>query len=168
MTSRQRKRILYAAAAVCLLLALLQWGFIPAQNYRADLQARQELVIKRIQELKTLGRELEQARESATATELAGDKPAGFTLFTFLEEQASADKVKNSVEFMRPLNEQRNGGAQEKVQMRLDPVPLNRLAPFLTHVEQAPEGIFIERMTIRSPRQAPGRLQVDLVFVTFG
>ncbi|MFP4259340.1 MAG: type II secretion system protein GspM [Desulfovermiculus sp.] len=167
MTSRQRRRILYAAAAGCILLALFQWGFIPAQNYRADLQTRQELVIQRIQELKALGRELEQARESATAKEPGGNKPAGFTLFTFLEEQASADKIKNSVEFMRPLDEQRNGRAQEKVQMRLDSVPLNRLTPFLTHVEQAPEGIFIERITIRSPRQTPGRLQVDVVFTTY-
>lgn len=167
MTSQQRKRILYAVAAGCLLLALFQWVFIPAKNYRADLRARQELAIQRLQELQALGRQLEQTKELVTAKEQAGNKPAGFTLFSFLEEQASADKVKNSVEFMRPLSEQRNGRAQEKVQMRLDPVSLDRLTSFLAHVEQAPEGIFIERMTIRSPRQEPGRLRVDLVFTTF-
>jgi general secretion pathway protein M len=167
MTDTQRKHVLYSAAALLLLLAFIQWVLIPAQNYREELKHSQEQALQRLQELKSLGQQLQQAKGHSLQGVRFGKKPAGFTLFSFLEQQATADKIKDSVEYMRPLTEERDGRSQEKVQMRLEPIRLASLATFLAHVEQAPEGIFIERITVRSPRQDPGRLRVDLVFATF-
>ncbi|WP_027370963.1 type II secretion system protein GspM [Desulfovermiculus halophilus] len=167
MSDRQKKRLLYSAAAVLLLVGLIQWGLIPAQHYRQGLKQSQEQALHRLQELRQLGAELKEAQKRSEGPQERGQKQEDFTLFSFLENQATKDNIKGSVEYMRPLTDERNDRSQEKVQMRLEPVRLARLATFLAHVEQAPEGIFIERMTIRSPRQEPGRLRVDLVFATF-
>ena len=167
MTAGQKRHLLYATAAVLIALAVIQWVLLPMIAYRENLTKRQERAEQRLLELRALGQKLAQAEQQSRQETDSEAKPADFTLFSFLEKQATEDGVKDSVEYMRPLTEERNGRAQEKVQIRLEPIRLAKLASFLAHVELAPEGVFVERMTIRSPRQDPGRLRVDLVFATF-
>ena len=168
MDPKQRKYAVFGAAALLLLLAVYQWGVVPALEHKQELIRKQKHTRVRLKELQELGERYERAKQSAGNDESVGSKPSGFTLFSHLESQASKDGLKQKIDYMRPSTQSLSGGLQEQmVQMRLERVSLERLMRFLQHVELAPEGIYVKRATIRSPRNSPGELKVDLVFSTF-
>mgnify|MGYP006290833343 FL=1 len=166
MLDHRRQYLLFSFAGLCLLLALLQWVLFPVQAYRQELKEQQVRTLGRLQELQVLGARLQRVRGFTDSGDEHGLKTPDFTLFSYLEKQATLAQIKDSVEYMRPLSERRAGVVYERVQMRLEPIRLTNLTNFLAHVEQASEDISIQRMTITSPRSDPGRLRVDVVFST--
>jgi general secretion pathway protein M len=168
MTRLQQRQILFGVGILCVLLALVFWGIVPAYDYKAELKAKQQQTRVRLQELKALKAEYEQARSSSGNTQALGSKGPGFTLFSYLEQQASRDGIKERIAYMRPSSENLDSGVvEEQVQMRLENVRLPSLVAFLKSIEFAQESIFVKRMTIRSPRANPGQLRSDLVIVTY-
>jgi general secretion pathway protein M len=168
MTRLQQRQILFGVGILCVLLALVFWGIVPAYNYRAELKDKQQQTRVRLQELKALKAEYEQARSRSGNPRALGSKGPEFTLFSYLEQQASRDGVKEQIAYMRPSSDNlASGVVEEQVQMRLENIRLPRLVAFLESIEYAPESIFVKRMTIRSPRASPGQLRSDLVIVTY-
>jgi general secretion pathway protein M len=168
MDAKQRKLAIFGAAALLVLMAIYQWGVVPAMEYKQELISRQEQARVRLKELRALSERYERAKRSAGKDDSVGSKPSGFTLFSYLETRASKDGLKQKIDYMRPSTKALSGGLEERmVQMRLERVALETLIRFLRHVEFAREGIYVKRITIRSPRSNPGELKVDLVFSTF-
>ena len=168
MTRLQQRQILFGTGIVCVILAIIFWGILPAYEYRAELQDKQQKTRVRLQELEALKAKYEHARASSGNTQAMGEKGPGFTLFSFLEQQATRDGIKEQIAYMRPSSESLSTGVvEDQVQIRLENVRLPRLVAFLKNIEYAPESIFVKRMTIRSPRSNPGQLRSDLVIVTF-
>jgi len=168
MTRLQQQQILFGTGIVCVILAVIFWGLVPAYEYKADLKSQQERTRQRLEELQALKAEFEQAKAGSGNTRAMGEKGPGFTLFSFLEQQATRDGIKEQIAYMRPSSESLSTGVvEDQVQMRLENVRLPNLVAFLKNIEYAPESIFVKRMTIRSPRSDPGQLRSDLVIVTY-
>lgn len=168
MTRQQQRQIIFGTGILFIILAAVFWGLVPAYEYKAELKDQQERTLQRLQELQSLKTQYEQARSSSGSSRAMGEKGPGFTLFSFLEQQASRDGIKEQIAFMRPSSENLSSGViEDQVQMRLESVRLPSLAAFLKNIEFAPESIFVKRMTIRSPRANPGQLRSDLVIVTY-
>jgi len=168
MNRLQQRQILFGVGLVCVLLALIFWGIVPAYDYKAELRDKQQRTRVRLQELEALKAEYEQAKSSSGSTQAIGSKGPEFTLFSYLEQQASRDGIKGQIAYMRPSSENlASGVVEEQVQMRLENIRLPSLVAFLKSIEFAPEAIFVKRMTIRSPRSNPGQLRSDLVIVTY-
>jgi hypothetical protein len=90
-----------------------------------------------------------------------------FTLFAFLEGLAGRDGIKGQIEFMRPsVKSLGDMHQEEQVEMRLQGVSLDRLIPYLYHIEAAPEQVRIRRLTIRPQQRDKSQLEVSLVVVT--
>jgi general secretion pathway protein M len=90
-----------------------------------------------------------------------------FTLFAFLEGLAGRDGIKGQIEFMRPsVKSLGDMHQEEQVEMRLKAVSLDRLIPYLYHIEAAPEQVLIRRLTIRPQQRDKSQLEVNLVVVT--
>ncbi len=162
------KKAIYIAAAVLLAVLIYVWGVSPVINYKQEIVQGQEAAEKRLKKLKKLKRKYEMAQKSGDEISSMGNKSPDFTLFSYLEKQASKKDIKKNIEFMRPSTQELSSGVKEKqVELRIGNVSLSKLSDFLQKVEFAPEAIFIKRITIRSPKDDPGNLQVSSVIVTY-
>lgn len=152
-----------AGAVVC--VALWQWVYVPVTASLDRARTKEEAAKMRLLELQQLKAEYDQAIQSgSTAGQTARRKP-GFTLFAFLEPLAVRDGLKENIEFLRPSERQVGEGVREEiVEMRIADVDLQKLVPYLYHVETAPEQVGVKRMTIRAQKKKERLLTVDVVF----
>jgi general secretion pathway protein M len=163
-----RRQLIWIAAGVMVILALSQWLVRPIVKRRNKLAISIQRSEERMQEmvrLEQLYRKM-RAENSRVEKNLRGRK-RDFTLFAFLEGLAGRDGVKSQIEFMRPSVKQLGDMHQEEqVEMRLKAVSLERLIPYLYHIEAAPEQVRIRRLTIRPNQRDQSQLEVSLVVVT--
>ena len=168
MNTIYEKKWIFIALAVLVAFLIYEFGFAPAISYKKELVQEQEQTEKRLKELKKLQKEYERAKSSGDKSGSMGEKSPDFTLFSYLEKQASKNGIKNNIEFMRPSSQELSSGVMEKqVELRIGNVSLSKLTNFLQQIEFAPEGIFVKRITIRSPKSNPGNLQINSVIVTY-
>lgn len=163
-----RTQLIWMAAGVIVILALSQWLIRPIIGKRKKLATSIQRSEERMQEmlrLEQLYREM-QAENARVEKDLRGRK-RDFTLFAFLEGLAGRDGVKSQIEFMRPSVKQLGDMHQEEqVEMQLKGVSLERLIPYLYHIEASPEQVRIRRLTIRPNQRDQSQLEVTLVVVT--
>lgn len=162
------RKWIYLAASLLVAILIYQWGIAPVLSYKKELVQEQESARKRLKELKKLEQEYARAQKDSDKSDSLEKKDPDFTLFSYLEEQASKNGIKNNIEFMRPSSKESSSGVTEKqVELRIGNVSLDKLSDFLKQVEYAPESIFVKRLTIRSPSNNPGNLQVNSIIVTY-
>ena len=168
MTRLNQRQLIWIAATVVVLLAASQWLIRPIFRQRAKLATNIQRSEKRLQELVRLEQLYRKMQVENTRVEKnLRNRKQDFTLFAFLEGLAGRDGIKGQIEFMRPsvksLGEMHQ---EEQVEMRLKRVSLDRLIPYLYHIEAAPEQVRIRRLTIRPQQRDKSQLEVTLVVVT--
>ena len=163
-----RNQLFVILGTILVLLAVSLWVVRPILGRRKKLAVKIEKSEKRLQELINLERLYQQMRsESARIESDLSQRPKDFTLFAFLEGLAGRDGIKGQIEFMRPSVKQLSDKHQEEqVEMRFKGVSLERLIPYLYHIETAPEQVRIRRLTIRPQPRNPSELEVSLLVVT--
>ncbi|MCG6983064.1 MAG: type II secretion system protein M [Deltaproteobacteria bacterium] len=163
-----REQLLVAAGIILVLLVVSLWIVRPILTKRRMLAAKIEQSEKRLQELISLERLFQQMKaESGRIESNLSQRSGEFTLFAFLEGLAGRDGIKGQIEFMRPSVKQLSDKHQEEqVEMRLKGVSLERLIPYLYHIETAPEQIRVRRLTIRPQQRNPSELEVNMLVVT--
>jgi general secretion pathway protein M len=96
------------------------------------------------------------------------ERTPGFSLFSFLEEQAAATKVKNSVTYMKPsANEIDEGFNESIVEMKMERVTLDQLVAFLVKIESEEKIVSIQRISIQENGEEEGLLDTVLSIKTF-
>lgn len=96
------------------------------------------------------------------------ERTPGFSLFSFLEEQATATKVKNSVTYMKPTTNEIDEGFNESiVEMKMERVTLDQLVAFLVKIESEEKIVSIQRISIQENNQEEGLLDTVLSIKTF-
>ena len=168
MTRLNQRQLIWIAATVVVILAASQWLIRPIFRKRAKLATNIQRSEKRLQELVRLEQLYRKIQGENTQVEKnLRNRKQDFTLFAFLEGLAGRDGIKGQIEFMRPsvksLGEMHQ---EEQVEMRLKGVSLDRLIPYLYHIETAPEQVRIRRLTIRPQKRDKSQLEVTLVVVT--
>jgi len=163
-----RNQLLVALGSILVLLAVSLWIVRPILGRRNKLAVKIEQSEKRFQELINLERLYQEMQaESGRIESSLSQRSKDFTLFAFLEGLAGRDGIKGQIEFMRPSVKQLSDKHQEEqVEMRFKGVTLERLIPYLYHIETAPEQVRISRLTIRPQQRNPSQLEVSLVVVT--
>ena len=151
--------------AAVLVLAFWQWAYVPVTESLVRTRSRVEAADVRLRELRALKAEYEQALQAGKSAGQTVRRKPGFTLFAFLEPLAVRDGLKKNIEFIRPSERQVGEGVREEiVEMRIADVDLEKLVPYLYHVETAPEQVGVKRMTIRAQKKKERLLTVDVVF----
>jgi general secretion pathway protein M len=157
-----RKASLIAGAGGLALALLLFAVILPLRSHTSQLDTRIDQAGKQLVELSSLTAEYQ--RVQAQTPKSQGMKRApGFTLFSFLEDAASKDGIKDRIEFMRPGENLGEGGVREEiVEMRFSAIRLSKLVPFLHRIETGSEMVSVRRLTIKAQSKDPGLLDVDL------
>jgi len=95
-------------------------------------------------------------------------RAAGFSLFSFLEEQAAAAKVKGLVTYMKPSTNEIDEGFNESiVEMKIEKVNLEQLVSFLRKIESDDMIVLVQRISIQENTQTNGLLDSVLNIKTF-
>ena len=163
-----RNQLFVALGTILVLLAVSLWIVRPILRRRGTLAVKIEQSEKRLQEFIGLEQLYQQMRaENRKIESNLSKRSRDFTLFAFLEGLAGRDGIKGQIEFMRPSVKQLSDKHQEEqVEMRFKAVSLERLIPYLYHIETAPEQVRVRRLTIRPEQRNPSELEVSLLVVT--
>ena len=168
MNFDQRKIIIFSIAFFLLLIGIYQWAIIPIIEYNQEILSEQKKTKIRLKELIALGEKYEATKRISGEDAMLVPEFSGATLFSYLEAQASKDGLKQNIDYMRPSTHDASNELEEKiVQMRLKKISLKKFVQFLEHVELGSKTVYVKRISVRSPLNKPGELNVDLTFSAF-
>lgn len=163
LTPREKKALGIAGAAVCLFV-VFQFMFFPLLDIRNKLVKRLAAREKAVVEMQSLReRFLRINQRTGSLAALLGQREPGFSLFSFLEQNAAESEVKEHIAFMKPSelmgNEQLR---QELVEMKLQAVDLRKLVSFLELIESPQHLVGINKITVQENTREQGTLDVTL------
>lgn len=166
----QREKVTLAVGVV-LVIGVLLFHFMVAPYFesRERLQKSIERKQKDLLEIRLLQQEYGELRkqEGGIKKNLANRKK-GFTLFTFLDQQAAAADVKQQIKYMKPsVVEGDEEFSESLVEMKLQEVDLERLVRFLRGIESDVNVVSVRRISIQASSKEQGLLDVILRIVTF-
>ena len=151
------------------LLAVFQLIVGPFIESRRNLEQsigrkQQELV-----EIKAMQQEYRSLRkEEGTVRARINDRESGFTLFTFLDQQAETARIKKQIKYMKPSTALGDDDLHETmVEMKLQQTTLADLVAFILLVESEKNVVFIRRLSIQESGSEQGFLDVIMQIVTF-
>lgn len=108
-----------------------------------------------------------KSRQGDIEKRLANRTP-GFSLFSFLEEQAASTNVKDRVTYMKPsANEIDEGFNESIVEMKIERITLEQLVSFIKKVESEEKIVSIQRISIQENNQEEGLLDSVISIKTF-
>lgn len=96
------------------------------------------------------------------------ERAPGFTLFSFLEEQATKANVKQQIQYMKPSTSNKDEGEQQSiVEMKLQHITLAQLVGFLRLAESSKNMVFVKHISIQGSNSEGNGLDVILQVFTF-
>lgn len=166
----RRERMFVWGGVVFVLGFLLFQGVVSpyleaSQRLERALQRQQNDLLE-MQILQTEYRELK--RRQGEITRLIQQRERGFSLFSFLEQQADGVKLKNRVAYMKPSTSELDDNLQESaVEMKMEQITLGQLVDFLASVESADRVVLIKRLAVQKNKKESDLLDMVVNIVTF-
>lgn len=167
----QRERlIILGAAGVILCLLIFQFLISPYLNAAQKLDRALVQRKGEVAEMQLLQQEYRMLQEKAGGIKNTLEKRAAdFSLFSFLDEQASAAEIKNFISYMKPSTSERSEDEflESLVEIKLQKVPLWKLVAFLERIESPENVVSIKRISLQENGDDSKRLDVILQVTTF-
>lgn len=167
LNSRERW-VLFGGVGFVVCFLLFQLVIIPVFDARRNLEksiARKKQDLTQIKALQQNYYVLKN-EEGTIQTRIEQRKP-GFTLFTFLDQQANQAQVKKQLKYMKPSMVVGDELNEATVEMKLQQVSLASLVQFIRLVESQENVVFIRRISIQESGEAQGYLDTILQIMTF-
>ncbi|MGB3224446.1 MAG: type II secretion system protein GspM [Desulforhopalus sp.] len=166
--SSREKWVVFGGIGFVLCFAVLQLVIIPVLDAQESLERS---ISRKKQELNQI-RELQQEyytlkSEEGTVQARIDQRESGFTLFTFLDRQATEAKVKKQIMYMKPSTVVGDELNEAMVEMKLQQITLNDLVGFLRLVESDENVVFIRRFSVQESGDKQGYFDSILQIVTF-
>jgi general secretion pathway protein M len=167
LNSRERW-FLFGGIGFVFCFILLQLVIIPVFDAQSKLKTsiarkKQELI-----EIKQLQQDyLALKGVEGTIQARINQRGTGFTLFTFLDQQATAADVKKQIKYMKPSMAEGEDLNEAMVEMKLQQITLSSLIAFIRLVESEKNVVFIRRFSIQESGDEPGYFDSILQIVTF-
>ena len=99
--------------------------------------------------------------------QLLAKRQKGFTLFSFLEQEAAQSDIKGHIKYMKPSSSQGTGPYKEStVEMKLEGVTLKQLVGYLHRIESPRDAISIKRISITENKKKSGYIDAVLKALT--
>lgn len=166
--SSREKWVLFGGIGFVLCFLIVQLVIVPVFDARSNLQKsiirkKQELV-----EIKNLQQEYRSLKsKEGTIQARINQRGSGFTLFTFLDQQANEAKVKKQIQYMKPSTVDGDELNEAMVEMKLQRITLSDLVGFVRLIESEENVVFIRRFSIQESGDAQGYFDSILQIVTF-
>lgn len=167
--STREKLVVGGGLAFVVCFLILQLAIVPFLDARSDLRSSIDRKTKELATIKDLQLEHRNLKnEEGTIQARIQQRERGFTLFTFLDQQAEKAQVKKQIMYMKPSTvEGDTGYVETMVELKLQQVSLSALVSFLQLVESEQHVVFIRRISIQESGNVQGELDSILQIVTF-
>ena len=167
--STREKLVVGGGLAFVVCFIVLQMAIVPFFDARSDLRSSIDRKTKELATIKELQLEHRNLKnEEGTIQARIQQRERGFTLFTFLDQQAEKAQVKKQIMYMKPSTvEGDTGYVETMVELKLQQVSLSALVSFLQLVESEQHVVFIRRISIQESGNVQGELDSILQIVTF-
>jgi general secretion pathway protein M len=159
------------AILIVVVIAILIFHFLfsPLLESRQRLQkslVKKNIELQQIREMQQEYRSL--ALQSGNIQERIRKRPKGFTLFSYIEKQATFSKVKRNIKYLKPSEIDLEGELDEsRVDMKLQRITTPSLVKFLKGLESEDKVVFINRISIQEHGKDQGYLNVVIQVITF-
>jgi general secretion pathway protein M len=167
---QREKGIIFLGIFILVCFVVLQFGVGPYLDSSRKLDRALANRHSDIAELKLLQQDYRELQaEAGGIKEKINTRDPGFSLFSFLDGQASAAEVKDYISYMKPSTAETRESELLKsvVELKLQEISLSKLVTFLEGIESSENVISIQRMSIQENSQNEGLLDVILQIVTF-
>jgi len=155
----RRERIMLIGGAIFVSLFVLHQAVIEPfmlkkQRLERSLQRRAEAVL----EMKLLQKQYAKIRgNERDAMERLQRRDPGFELFSFIDSQVSAQRLRDRVSSMKPGEAQSGDGiTQSRIDMKIDSILLGQLVDFLVAIESFEHVVYVDRIVVRSSSSSGG------------
>jgi general secretion pathway protein M len=167
--ARRERYFLMGAAVLVGAFCLFQFLVGPFFESRRRLARGVRAKRSGLEEIARLSSEYQRYRKGSQGIQEAlARRRGGFTLFSFLEQEARDAGVKNSIKSMKPSVSSGAGRYKESlVEMRLEAISLDQLTGYLYRIESPDNVVFIKRITIKENRKKQGSLDAILQVLTY-
>lgn len=166
----KREKIFLSIGVIFLLcFCLIQFVFFPYFDARKRLTrsiASKREDLAKIMQMQQKYRLLKH--QAGTTKDKLSERAPGFTLFSFLEEQATKADVKQQIQYMKPSTSEKEGEEQQSiVEMKLQHISLAQLVDFLKLVESPKDMVFVKRISIQESGSEGKALDIIVQVFTF-
>lgn len=167
--SKQEQLMVTGLIAVVFFILLFQFLFSPLLDSRQGLQKsliKKNIELQDIRDMQQEYRELQL--QSGNIQERISKRAKGFTLFSYIEKQATVSKVKRNIKYLKPSEIDKEGDLDEsRVDMKLQRITTHNLVGFLKGLESERDVVFINRLSIQEHGKDQGYLNVVIQVITF-
>ncbi|MCF8055899.1 MAG: type II secretion system protein M [Desulfocapsa sp.] len=166
-----KREKLMVGGLIVMVTALLFFSLIvsPLLDSRQLLQkslAQKQVELQKIRDLQKEYQVLQHT--SGDIQERLKKRPEKFTLFAFIEQQATAAGIKQQINYLKPSEVESKGPLREsRVDMKLQKITLADLVKFLEGVESYEKVVSVSRISIQEYGKEEGYLNAVLQIVTF-
>lgn len=166
-----KREKLMVGALVVFVSALLIFHFLFSPLLDSRQRLNRSLLSKRaeLQEIRDLQIEYRALQnQTGDIRERIAKRPKTFTLFSFIEQQATAAKIKEQISYLKPSEVEKEGPLNEsRVDMKLQRINLADLVNFLKGLESHKDVVFINRISIQEHGKDEGYVNVVIQIITF-
>ena len=167
--ARREKLLVGSLGVLACSILFFQFLFSPLLDSRQRLQ--RSLVKKKVelQEIRSLQKEYQALQlQTGDIQERLTKRPKSFTLFSFIEQQAAAARIKQQISYLKPSEVEIDGPLHEsRVDMKLQRISLDDLVAFLKGIESSENVVFINRISIQEHGKDQGYLNSVIQVITF-
>ncbi|MEN8199418.1 MAG: type II secretion system protein GspM [Thermodesulfobacteriota bacterium] len=167
--ARQEKLMVSGLLGLVLLLLFFSLVVSPLLDSRKRLQGslvKKEVELQKVRDLQEEYKTLQHT--SGDIQQRLKKRQKSFTLFSFIEQQATVAGIKQQIDYLKPSEVESSGPLKEsRVDMKLKKITLENLVKFLGGVESPENVVSISRISIQEHGKEEGYLNVVLQIVTF-
>ena len=168
LTKRERH---YVSACVALVAIFIIFQFVLSPLFGAKEKIKHSIQAKEkaLKEIVSLSSEYGTLREDSTDIGRGlALRSKDFTLFSFLEKQASQSNIKPNINYMKPSTSADKGPYRESsVEMKLENITLRQLVEYLYLVESPENLVRVKRISVKQSKGSPEYLTVLMQLITF-
>lgn len=167
LSSRDRAA-LYIGVGALLLFAIIRFGVYPLldanERLRRGIKVRENWTV----EMRGMQMRVKQLtnRSSGLHQQLA-NRPQHFSLFSFLEQQATKNGVKQKIAYMKPAQQKSDDQFTHlQVEMKLQAIGLKQLVSYLEAIESPENVVALKRILIQENSKETDRLDVTIQVIS--
>ncbi len=165
----REKWIVFGGVLFVICFLVFQQVLMPFFEAKTGLEKSIDRKQEELVTIKELQKEyLDLKNEAGTIQTRLKARDTGFTLFTFLDEQAEDSQIKKQIKYMKPsIIEGTEMLNEVMVEMKIQQIHLGLLVNFLKLIESESNVVFVRRISIQEAGGSQGYLDVILQIVTF-
>ena len=156
---------------IIVVTVLLFFSFVVSPLFDSREQVQKSLSKKQVelQNIRNLQKEYQLLQHTSGDIQQRLEKRAKtFTLFSFIEKQATSAGIKQQIKYLKPSEVKGDGPLREsRVDMKLQKITLESLVKFLGGVESYEKVVSVNRISIQEHGKEQGHINVVLQIVTF-